>query len=336
MTVRALIMTAGLGTRLRPLTYIRAKAAVPVNGETLARRAVGWLVSHGITDMVLNLHYRPESIASSVGDGSDMGARVRYTWEQPVLGSAGGPRRALPLLVDRSPLAGPFRPAAGPYQGGSDTFVIVNGDTLTDVDLAAMARRHAESGALVTMALIPNPRPETYGGVLLDDRGMVSRFTRAGVARESYHFIGVQFAEARVFAELADGVPSESVNALYPVLIRRDPESVAAFVCNARFQDIGTPADYLRTSIHLAREEGDRLTAGRNVRIADSAVLRSTAVWDDVVIGPRARLTDCVVADGAQIPADADYERCVIVPAAGRPGGAAERVEDGLLIASLD
>lgn len=335
MSLRALVLTAGLGTRLRPLTYLRAKAAVPVNGETLARRAVRWLVSQGITEIVLNLHHRPDTVTASVGDGADMGARVRYSWEQPVLGSAGGPRHALPLLVDRVPDA-PRRPRADvPHQAGPETFVIVNGDTLTNVDLASMSRHHAESGALATMALIPNPRPDIYGGVLLDDAGKVTRFTRAGVVRESYHFIGVQFTEARVFAGLADGVPAESVNALYPRLIRSDPGSVAAFVCDAGFRDIGTPADYLRTSVQLAGEEGDRLIAGRNVRIADSAVVRGSAVWDDVVIGARSRLTDCVVADGARIPSDAAYERCAILPAAGRTAAEGERVVDGLLIAPI-
>ena len=104
---RALVLTAGLGTRLQPLTYLRAKAAVPVNGETLARRAVRWLVSQGVADLVLNLHHRPETITASVGDGSDMSARVRYSWEQPLLGSAGGPRHALPLLIDAAPVQSP-------------------------------------------------------------------------------------------------------------------------------------------------------------------------------------------------------------------------------------
>src|SRR4051812_36989828 len=88
----ALVLTAGLGTRLHPLTYVRAKAAVPVNGETLARRAVRWLAGHGVHDLVLNLHHLPATIAASVGGGCDLGARVRYSWEDPVLGSAGGPR----------------------------------------------------------------------------------------------------------------------------------------------------------------------------------------------------------------------------------------------------
>src|SRR5512132_2729599 len=96
----ALLLTAGLGTRLRPLTFVRAKAAVPVNGETLARRAIRSLVAQGITDLVLNLHHLPATVTASVGDGSDLGARVRYSWENPVLGSAGGPRHALPLLTD--------------------------------------------------------------------------------------------------------------------------------------------------------------------------------------------------------------------------------------------
>src|SRR5436190_3616088 len=153
--MRALVLTAGLGTRLQPLTLARAKAAAPVDGEPLPPRTIRWLVSHGIRDLLINLHHEPPSITAAVADGADLGARVRYSWESPVLGSAGGPRRALPLLRD----------------GSSDTaFVLVNGDTLTDVDLPAMIRRHRESGARVSMALIPNPRPEKYGGVLLDER----------------------------------------------------------------------------------------------------------------------------------------------------------------------
>ena len=95
----ALILTAGLGTRLRPLTEVRAKSAMPVAGEPLIRRSVRWLAAHGVTDIVLNLHHRPETIAATLGDGSDLGARVRYSWEQPaVLGAAGGPRQALSIV----------------------------------------------------------------------------------------------------------------------------------------------------------------------------------------------------------------------------------------------
>jgi NDP-sugar pyrophosphorylase family protein len=321
----ALVLTAGLGTRLQPLTYIRAKAAVPVNGETLARRAVRWLVSQGVTDLVLNLHHRPETITGSVGDGSDMGAAVRYSWEQPLLGSAGGPRHALPLLTER-----------GLGSGAPQSFYIVNGDTLTNVDLGAMRARHVESGARVTMALIPNPRPDKYGGVLVDGSGVIIGFTRAGATPENYHFVGVQCADPGVFTSLPDGVAAESVNSLYRNMLTTEPGALVAFVSDATFQDIGTPTDYLRTSLRLAEVEGDHLARNRNVEVPASALVLRTAVWDDVVIGAHSRLVDCVIADGARIPDHAYYERCAIVPVGGRTPVAGEQVIGELLIAPLD
>jgi NDP-sugar pyrophosphorylase family protein len=297
---RALVLSAGLGTRLRPLTLVRAKAAVPVDGEPLVRRVIAWLVSRGLTDLVLNLHHRPDSITRAVGDGADLGARVRYSWECPVLGSAGGPRRALPLLLDGL---------------STRTFLLVNGDTLTDVDLDALAELHRRSGALVTLALIPNDWPDKYGGVLLDEEGRVTGFTRRGSSTPSFHFIGVQAAEADAFAPLSDGVPAESVNELYPRLMAERSGSVMGFVSRASFHDIGTPVDLLRTSLELAAEAGrpDGPRCGRHVHVHDSARVERSVLWDDVVVEAGARLIECVVADGVTIPAGAEFTRRAIV-----------------------
>jgi mannose-1-phosphate guanylyltransferase len=313
---KALILAAGLGTRLRPLTYLRAKAAVPVNGDTLIRRVIGWLSSHDVTDLVVNLHHNPESIAASVGDGGDLGARVRYSWENPVLGSAGGPRHAMPLLAE----------TAAP-------FLIVNGDTLTDLDVRELCATHDRSGAWVTMALIPNPRPDKYGGVLVQD-GYVAGFTKAGAVAESYHFIGVQVARPEAFDALPDNVPAESVNALYPRLMAARPHVIAAHVCHASFRDIGTPADYLRTSLELAEVEGDRLI-GERVSIAEPALLTRTVVWDDVRIDPGVRLDSCIVCDGAHVASGASFERCAILPARGRMPQHDERLVGELLTAPI-
>lgn len=327
--MRALVLTAGLGTRLRPLTYVRAKAAVPVNGDTLARRAVRWLVSEGVRDLVLNLHHLPATIAASVGDGSDLGARVRYSWENPVLGSAGGPRHALPLLVDEPIATREARTAM------RDTFLIVNGDTLTDVRIAPMAAAHISSGAAVTMALIPNPSPDKYGGVQVADGGWVTGFTRAGTGSPSYHFIGVQIADARVFEGLDDGVPAETVNGFYPRMMAAERHSIAGFVCDASFRDIGTPSDYLATSAQLAGIEGDRMATGQRSSIDATASVVRSAVWDDVTIGARAEIIDCVVCDGAHVPAGARYRRCAIVPGATRRPEPGERLEGDLLIRDI-
>lgn len=317
--MRALILTAGLGTRLRPLTSIRAKAAVPLNGEPIVRRTIAWLVSQGVADLVLNLHHRPASIAALVGDGRDLGARVRYSWEQPVLGSAGGPRHALPLLVDGNGGAG----------RAARTFLLVNGDTLTDLRLRGLFEAHTASDALVTMALVPNPRPDVYGGVVVES-GRVTGFTRRGDSRQSFHFIGVQVAAAEAFEGLEDGVPAESVAALYPRLMRQAPGAIAGYVTRASFSDVGTPADYLQTSIALAEAEGDRMQCGSGVVVDPSARVSRTALWDRVTVGPGADLEDCIVCDGVAVPAGVRYRRCAIVPHTAEPVGDDERVENGL------
>jgi NDP-sugar pyrophosphorylase family protein len=200
----------------------------------------------------VNLHYLPHTITRVLGDGSDLSARVRYSWEQPrILGSAGGPRHALDLLAE-------------------DPFVIVNGDTLTDLNLAALIDAHAAHSthgtdrtrgadggvnALVTLALVPNREPHKYGGVVLDGGGAVTGFVPPGPAAEgSHHFIGVQVAQAEAFRDVPQGEPARSIGGVYDALIAARAGTVRGFVCDAAFWDIGTVADYERTSAELERQ----------------------------------------------------------------------------------
>lgn len=319
----ALVLTAGLGTRLRPLSSVRAKPAVPVAGVPLVRRILRWLADGGVTDAVLNLHHRPETVTSVVGDGSDLGVRVRYSLENPVLGSAGGPHRALPLLA-------------------SSRFLVVNGDTLTDVPLAELAAIHADSRALVTLAVTRNEAPERYGGVLVDESGAVTGFIGRGSRRPSWHFIGVQVAEAAAFDRVAAGTPAESVGWLYPALIAERPGSVRAFRCQASFADIGTPADYLETSWRLANTGAKPTVAqpssliGARAAIAPSAHLEGTILWDDVVVGAEARLRECIVADGVRIPDGVDWSRRAIVPASSAASAPSDERIGALLLSPIE
>ncbi len=315
MTELALVLTAGLGTRLRPLTRDRAKAGLPVAGEPLIRRILRWLRAQAVSEVVLNLHHRPETIAREVGDGSDMGLRVRYSWEPTLLGSAGGPRHAIGLLA-------------------SERFLIVNGDMLTDPSLQAMADLHRESCALVTMALIANPDPIRYGGVEVSPDGWVRGFTPRGSATPGYHFVGVQIAEARTFADLADGDVVESVADLYPRLIARNPHAIRAFVCGAQFHDLGTLPDYLSTCLAVSHDEGGTLLGSR-VRIAPDARLTRSVIWNDVEIGAGCELVESVVGDGARIPAGARFARSAIVRAGASAPGPDERRLGDLLVTSF-
>ena len=292
----ALLLTAGLGTRLAPLTTVRAKPAIPVAGEPLVRRIARWLVDQGVTDLVLNLHHLPDTITGTMGDGSDLGGHVRYSWEQPiVLGSAGGPRLALPLL--------------------SDPFLIVNGDTLTDVDLALLGAHHASSDALVTLALTPNRRPLQYGGLRLDREGRVTgAVPRGPAAADAFHFVGVQVARGEAFASVEAGRPRRSIGDLYDDLIAKRPGSIAGFVSDAAFDDIGTVADYWRTSVAFIERAGGHGWLGRGLRIGTRSRVSRSIVWDDVRIGRGATLDECIVTDRVDVPEGSAFRRTILRP----------------------
>ena len=294
----ALVLTAGRATRLRPLSSIRAKAAMPVAGTPLIVRILQWLRAAGVRRVVMNLHHRPETITRVVGDGSAWDVRVRYSWEPQILGSAGGPRRALPLL-------------------DAERFLIVNGDTLTDCNLHALAERHAASQALVTMALVTGDVAR-YGGAVVNEDGYVSGFARAQQAAgpgggSVLHFIGVQAAEAAAFSALPDNEPSEIVRTVYPAHIAARPRSIAAYVSEAEFFDVGTARDYLDTVALIAKREGRGFDRGEDCRVAADASIEDSVLWDRVTIGRGARLRRCIVADDVVIPEGARYESSVLV-----------------------
>jgi NDP-sugar pyrophosphorylase family protein len=292
-----LVLTAGLGTRLRPLTDVRAKPAIPVAGIPMIRRIASWLVAHGVDDLVLNLHHRPETITACLGDGCDLGARVRYSWELPaILGSAGGPRLAQSIV-------------------GANPFFVINGDTLTDVDLPRLADAHAASGALVTLALVPNREFHRYGGVQLDAKGHVTGFVRRGPAAEgSYHYIGVQVVDRRVFDQLEPGTPASSIGGVYDRWMAAQPGTVRGVVSDAAFADVGTPADYWRTSMAFAAAaSATGVSAGADARIDPSAQVARSILWDHVEVGADVQLDECILADRVVVPRGSAFRRAILV-----------------------
>jgi NDP-sugar pyrophosphorylase family protein len=318
--VPALVLTAGLATRLRPLSFVRAKAALPVAGTPLIHRILRTLSSAGVRDVVLNLHHLPHTLTRILGDGTALGMHVRYSWEVPVLGSAGGPKRAIPLLANPEPRI----PSPG-------TFLILNGDTLTDVDLRAVVEDHRRSGALVTLAVVPNREPEKYSGVGVGADGAFTGWVPRGSREASYHFIGVQAAEPAAFASVPVDAPSE-VRTLYPALVAAHPGAVRAFLTQASFMDIGTPSDYLDTSLTLAEREGTVLTGGAG--ISSTARVERSILWDDVVVEDGAMLRECVVTDGVRVPADTSWHGVTMRVASDELAPGERRIE-GLAIASL-
>jgi NDP-sugar pyrophosphorylase family protein len=279
----ALVLTAGLGTRLDPLTRLMAKPAMPLGDRSLIERVIGWLGSQGVRHAVLNLHHLPSTITGIVGDGTHLGLSVRYSWEQPLLGSAGGPRHALPLLPD--------------------LFAIVNGDTLCDFDVSPMVDAHRQSGADVTMAVLPNPDPGYYSGMTLGVDDEVTGFVRRGEARDSWHFIGVQIVNRRVFEPLADGVPAETVAGIYRELLQTAPGRIRAWRPVTSFLDVGTPRDYLRAALRWPAPAAHQ--AARLVR---------SIVWPDARLEPGVDLEDCLVIGRVRIPGGFRARSAILAP----------------------
>ena len=303
--IPALVLTAGLATRLRPLSLVRAKAAIPVAGRPLAALIIERLKAAGVSEVVLNLHHLPHTITNRLGDGQQLGVRLRYSWEGVVLGSAGGPKRAAPLM-------------------DSPTFLVVNGDTLASVDLEQLVARHRATSALVTMAVMPNVEPHKYSGLAATPDGVLTGVVKRGDTRPSQHFVGFQVVEAAAFDGIPPDVPWESLAALYPALLAARPGSVRTCAVASGFYDIGTPRDYLDTCLRLG-----------GIANTNGAAVTDSVLWDDVSVGDGASLTRCVVTDGVAIPAGSTWSNQIIRPAANAALTAAETRVGELAVSSL-
>ena len=278
-------------------------------GEPLISRILTWLARSGIEDVLLNLHHRPETITSIVGTGVQFGLHVRYSWEDPILGSAGGPRRAFSLIAD-------------------EDLLIVNGDTLTDPDLGALVQAHRSSGALVTLAATEHPVADRYGGIRADGHGWYAGPAGRG---EGLHFVGVQVVRRDAFAGIEDGQAATSIGGVYERVAAARHGSVRVFRTRASFLDIGTPATYLAACLAL----GGDVSAGARCRIAPSSQLSRSVLWDDIVVEERAMLSECIVCDGVTVPRGSRYHRAVLLRSGAAPPGVGDRFEHGVHLVPL-
>ncbi|MGH9838608.1 MAG: nucleotidyltransferase family protein, partial [Blastocatellia bacterium] len=156
--MKAMILAAGFGTRLWPLTVGRTKPAIPFLNRPLIAYTIEYLRQYGIEDLIINLHHEPDSVRASVGDGSQYGARISYSVEEPeILGTSG----ALDNVRD---------------QLDRETFVVVNGKIITDLNLGAAIETHRNRNALATLVLRSNPKRERFSEVHITADGWIEKF----------------------------------------------------------------------------------------------------------------------------------------------------------------
>ncbi len=307
-----MILAAGYGTRLWPLTIDRTKPAIPFMGRPLIGYVAGYLARYGFDDIVVNLHHQPESVRSSLGDGSDYGVRFHYVEEPVILGTSGAIGNARPLLED------------------GDPFVVINGKLATDIDLAEALETHRSTRALATLVLRPNPARERYSTVVVSD-GLVEGFggyppsDNAGEA--PLMFTGIQVLDPRVFGLIPPGVFSHSVTDVYVPAIARG-ETIAAHVSGGSWYELSTVRRYLETSVTLMKREGRDVELGKGSAVEDGAYVSESVLWEGVRVGAGARVRRSVLGAGVRVEPGEIFEDVAVVRAELARGE--ERPEKGL------
>lgn len=282
--MRAVILVGGFGTRLRPLTSTMPKQMLPVVDQPMIERVVRSLAGHGVTEAILSLGYRPDAFLDAYPDGTCAGVALHYAVEPEPLDTAGAVRFAA-----RS-------------AGLDETFIVVNGDVLTDLDVGALWKLHVERGGEATIALTPVDDPSRFGVVPIDDDGRVLEFVEKpapGTAPTNWVNAGTYVLEPSVVDRIADGRKVSIERETFPALAL--DASLYALQSPAYWLDAGTPASYLQAQLDIV--DGHRGVVEAMVH-PEASVHGASSVDHSVVMA------------GAQIAADVTITDSVILPGA--------------------
>lgn len=293
-----MILSAGYGTRLWPLTEDRTKPAIPILGKPLVGYVAEYLARYGCDEIIVNLHHRPESVRRALGDGGRFGVKLHYVEEPEILGTSGAMDNARSLLE-------------------RDTFVVVNGKIITDIDLNAAFATHRRLNAIATLVLLPNIACEKFSIVKTAD-GFVQGF--GGMPSPADYsannpplmFTGIQILEPKIFDYIPHAVFSHSTTDVYPQAIANG-ERVAAHVAAGRWFELSTIPRYLDISLLLLSENGETVSAGAGCDLSAAADISDTVLWDNVVIEPEARVKRAVIGDKVRIGSGEVVENAVVV-----------------------
>jgi mannose-1-phosphate guanylyltransferase len=316
--MRAVVLVGGFGTRLRPLTYSVPKPMLPVGHVAIIERLVANLARGGVTEVTLALGFKPEPFMEAFPDGTCAGAALRYAVEPEPLDTAG----AIRFAADAA--------------GIDDTFVVANGDVLTDLDIGALVAFHRAKGADATLHLIAVDDPSAFGVVALDDEGRIERFVEKpapGTAPSNLINAGTYVLEPSVLQRIPPGQKVSIERVTFPAVVAEG--SLFGMATDDYWIDTGKPDLYLTANLDLVtgRRPGQQCDA-----VADGAQVHPDATVVDSVIdrgatvATRAEVHDSVLLDGAVVETGAVVRRSVVM---GRVGSGA-RVVDSVLGAGAE
>ncbi|MDO8963792.1 MAG: sugar phosphate nucleotidyltransferase [Coriobacteriia bacterium] len=276
--MKAVIMAGGEGTRLRPLTSLRPKPMVPIVNRPVMEHIVGLCKWHGIDEIVATLQFMPKVIQDYFGDGEEWGVSIEYAVEDIPMGTAGSVKNAEPLL-------------------GDETFVVISGDSLTDIDLTKVVAFHREKGAAVTIALKRVPDPLEFGVVITAEDGRIERFlekpTWGQVFSDTIN-TGIYVIDASVLEHVPSKGQFDFSADLFPLLMEKGLP-MYGYVAEGYWTDIGSLQSYIQAHWDIMDEKvglfvpgvkaANQLWIGEGAQIDPEAI-----IGDKVVIGANTKV----------------------------------------------
>jgi mannose-1-phosphate guanylyltransferase len=284
--MKAIVLVGGFGTRLRPLTLSTPKQMLPVVNRPMIERVVEGLGAGGVTDAVLSLGYRPDAFIDRYPSGECAGVRLQYAVEPEPLDTAGAIRfAALHAKLD-------------------DTFIVVNGDVITDLDLRQLVALHRARRAEATIHLVPVDDPSRYGVVPTDDDGLVRGFIEKpprDQAPTNWINAGSYVLEPSLIDRIAGGRKVSIERETFPALVA--DRSLYALRADVYWVDAGTPATYLEVNLDLLDGKRGAAETGVHPRasIASNAKVLRSVIGSGVTVGADAEIIDSVVMSGARV-----------------------------------
>lgn len=309
--LRALVLAAGYGTRLRPLTAFVPKPLIPIRGKPIALHTAEQLAALGCQAIAVNLHHQAETIRQALGD-SVGGVPLTYSVEDEILGTLGA----------LGPLRGFFRPA--------DLLLVINGDSLCRWPLRRMIRKHLRRGDDATLLVSKKVDPRPFGGgVSVEDRKRIVAFRHqdedAGKVQRRV-FMGVHVLTP-VMVDRLTGGPADFVSDLYEPMLSSGGR-IGAVESSRKWHDVGTPERYRRAALEWGRRRGwqaadvelaegvavDRSVLEEQVRVETESQVRSSVILQGARIGRGCRVVEAIIGPGVNLPRHTTVERRMVTP----------------------
>lgn len=287
--VKAFILAAGVGTRLRPLTYYMPKPMFPIVDKPVMEHTLDLLKRSGIEEMIVNLHYHPQVIRNYFGNGSKLGLQIHYSEEKDLLGTAGGVRKCSSFF--------------------DTTFLIMSGDGLTDLNLQNVLDFHWKNKSIATMVLKPIDTRFEYGVTVVDKYGKIKKFVEKpswGEVFSNTVNTGIYIFEPEIMNYIPPDTFYDFGKDLWPLLLRRK-ERIFGYVMDEYWCDIGNLNEYRRA-------QRDVLEQKVKVNVPGQEIRKHVWIGKNTKIDPSAKLfPPCVIGENCTIEKDVIIDHFTVI-----------------------